>query len=365
METSLWNIPRLQKFIRRLPRPRQLKVLKREFEFCVVGGTFDRLHMGHKTLISTALAVSKRILLCITTDRYVRSLRKIAGNIIESYGERLRRVKTFLEMTNRLNDVIFCAIDDPFSPAVTSEYALILDSIVISADRPVVERTKKLNELRKKHGLPPLKIIQIPLILDPYGKVFSSTRYRINDYFPEPHPPEFRIKNELIKEIRKPKGTIVDSPCELPDPDDYMDSGIVAIGDAVFINLVKNNYPVSVAILDFRVRRQKLRYSILNDREVFLEAIPMIPAFNPPGTISTYSWFSVMVAFTQPTPTVLRVYGEEDLMGFPATILAPEGALIVYGDPFLNKIVYYTVDRRHKEKAIELLQRMERRSHGI
>jgi len=360
MQETLWNIPKLQRFVKKLPEPKLLKIEEEKFKFCVVGGTFDRLHMGHKTLLTTALSFSKKILVCITTDNYVKGLKKVAGDIIESFQQRFKRVRDFIKRTGRVDDVTFCSIDDPFSPAISSQHASILDSIVISADESVVGRTRILNELRRKRNLPPLKVIQIPLILDPYGRVFSSTRYRLNDYFPEPRPPEFKVVEKVIENIRKPKGVLVDSPRDLPDPDNYRDSGIIAIGDAVFVNMMKEKYPVSVAIIDSKIKRQTLEYTVYFRHGDFLEAVPMIPTFNPPGSISTFSWFSIMVAFIQPKPTIVRVYGEEDLMGFPATILAPEGSLIVYGDPFHNKIVYYTVNGEHKAKALSLLRQMEK-----
>ena len=82
MGQAPWNIPYMQSFIKKLPEPDILHVKDIKFNFCVVGGTFDRLHMGHKTLLSTALAFSRRLLLCITTDEYVRELRKVAGDIL-------------------------------------------------------------------------------------------------------------------------------------------------------------------------------------------------------------------------------------------------------------------------------------------
>ena len=75
MQTELWNIPKLQRFITRLPKPKKLRIEHTHFNFCVVGGTFDRLHIGHKTLLTTALEFAKRILICVTTDNYVKKMK--------------------------------------------------------------------------------------------------------------------------------------------------------------------------------------------------------------------------------------------------------------------------------------------------
>jgi len=314
--------------------------------------------MGHKTLLTTALSYAERILLCVTTDEYVRRMHKIAGNLVESEDMRRSRLMEFLDASNNRSRATICSIDDPYSMAVSSKYAGDLDAIVISEDPGVVERTLTINMMREEKGLKPLQIIQIPLIRDPYGKIFSSTRYRLNDFFPEPRPPEFKVHKNVLDDIRRPKGRLARGPDELPDPRDYEDTGIIVVGDIALRNIARAGYPISVAIIDLRARRKNLSYSVAYSVGKIIKAAPAIPAFNPPGTISTFSWFSVMVAYVQQTPTVVYVFGEEDLLGFPATILAPTGSLIIYGDPFLNKLVYFVVDEEHRWSALEILQRM-------
>ena len=359
----MWNIPKLQKFVSTLPEPRRIHVSGRRFKFCVLGGTFDHIHIGHKTLINTALIFSENILVCITSDDYVRTLRKIAEDRIEPYEIRKKHVVKFVEDLGALNKIHVCTLEDPYSPAVTSNFAENLDAIAVSEDPEVLARTFKLNKLREKHGLQPLTILRIPLLRDPYGKVISSTRYRLNDYFPPPRPPKLKLSRNIIDEVRKPKGETINSPQELPDPESFRKKGIVVIGDVAFQNLSKYNYPISVAIVDFRVRRKQINYTILYTADFesrLLDAPPIIPVLNAPGVISTQSWFVVLLAYVQKKPSIIGVYGEEDLLGFPATLLAPNGSLVIYGDPFRNKLVYFVTDSDHKERALELLSRMEK-----
>ncbi len=359
----MWNLPKLQKFVKTLPRPNKIFVRTKRLKFCVVGGTFDRMHIGHKTLINTALIFSENILICVTSDTYVRKLRKIAGSIIEPYKIREEHIRNFVAELDQSNKVHICILEDPYSPALTSQFADKLDSIAVSEDPAVLARTFKLNELRKKHDLGILTILRIPLLRDPYGKVISSTRYRLNDYFPPPRPPKLRVTKDIIDDIRKPKGTAVSSPKDLPDPDSFKKKGIVVIGDAAFNNLSKFDYPISVAIIDFKIQRRDLNYTIfynIDERRNIIDAPPIIPVLNSPGTISTQTWFVVLLAYVQTKPSIISVYGEEDLLGFPATVLAPEGALIIYGDPFRNKLVYFIADWEQKEKAFELLSKMQK-----
>ena len=39
------------------------------FELVGIGGTFDHLHEGHKLLVETALKISKKLMIGLTTDR--------------------------------------------------------------------------------------------------------------------------------------------------------------------------------------------------------------------------------------------------------------------------------------------------------
>jgi len=358
----LWNIPQLQRFIKRLPTPNKLQIGNVNFNFCTIGGTFDRLHIGHKTLINVALIFSKRVLVCVTSDQYAKSLRKIAAELIEPYDLRKKRVEEFISSLGKSNATYMYKLEDPYSPATTSEFAVDIDSIVISNEPAVTERTFKLNELRLEYGLSPLKILRIPLLRDPYGEIISSTRYRLNDFFPPPRPPELRLTNEVTKKIREPKGAAITSPKYLPDYQLFKKSGVIAIGDAAFVNLLRFGYPVSVALVDFKIQRKGVSYATfycINEETKLIDVPPMIPVINPPGRISTESWYATLIAFVQENPTIVTVYGEEDLLGFPATMLAPEGSLVVYGDPFKKKLIYFIVDSDHKENALDLLLKMQ------
>jgi len=58
---------------------------------------------------------------------------------------------------------------------------------------------------------------------------------------------------------------------------------------------------------------------------------------------------------------IIRIFGEEDLMGFPATLIAPEGTLIIYGQPPPKSgLVYFFVNDDIKERVISLLERMKK-----
>ena len=55
--------------------------------------------------------------------------------------------------------------------------------------------------------------------------------------------------------------------------------------------------------------------------------------------------------------SVINVEGEEDLMGFPAVLLAPDDAAVLYGQPDVG-IVWIPVNEENREIARALLEDM-------
>ena len=244
---------------------------------------------------------------------------------------------------------IISEIHDPYSYALTGPYAKKLDSIVISDEKAVLERTIYLNEQRIEKGLPTLKIIKMPMILDPRGKIFSSTRIRQGDLKIPSRGITLKIPEKMREELKEPKGDLLNDANELPKPSKC----VISIGDIVTESLMEIGYPISIAIVDRKSRRFP-HYSYffkIKENKNQIDTPIILPTVNPAGVITFSAWYSTLVALSQRQPTVIRVFGEEDLLGFPAVLLAPKGSFIIYGDPFRNKLVLIEVDDEIKERA--------------
>jgi uncharacterized protein (UPF0218 family) len=79
---------------------------------------------------------------------------------------------------------------------------------------------------------------------------------------------------------------------------------------------------------------------------------------NPAGTITDDLIAGINDAIANP-PATIYVNGEEDLAVIPLVIAAPEGVIVLYGQP-QKGVVVRTVDRQAKEKARELLSHFVR-----
>lgn len=337
------------------PRPTRFLALSR-FSCMVVGGTFDVFHYGHASLLSTAFDAAREVHICVMSDEGVARLCE-KNRRVRPFAERLNRVRRFAEPVAADTGAHWGVhkIDDPFTFALKSNVAERLDSIIVGEEERPLSRARMLNEMRAERGLTRLSLLVMPLIVDVCGQRLSATAVRTGECFLEVEAPLLKPTRELRRELKRPQGRLVKSVRELPEA-----KYVVAVGDAVTESLVSAGIPISVAVVDRRIARRKVEWCLYviekHDGEYLV--VPHLPLFNEAGAISPAAWYVFRLAFAQRQPVVIRVYGEEDLLGFPAVILAPPDTLVVYGQPFDSGLVYAFADEA-RDRALELLGKME------
>ena len=67
----------------------------KKYRKVAVGGTFDELHRGHKTLICKAFEVGEKVVIGLSSDAFVAKMGK--PHITASFAERRRELEAFLE----------------------------------------------------------------------------------------------------------------------------------------------------------------------------------------------------------------------------------------------------------------------------
>ena len=143
------------------------------FEFGCLGGTFDRLHGGHKLLLEVAFKLVKKVLIGITTDSLAKAGKEIP-QLIWNYDRRVKDVLDYLHSIGVSDDRIDIR---PLSRA--TQYADEIPELgVIVLSPETYGRLLEINAIRRKTNLDELIAIAIPYFRDESGKIVSSQTFR-------------------------------------------------------------------------------------------------------------------------------------------------------------------------------------------
>ncbi|XP_046394153.1 bifunctional coenzyme A synthase isoform X2 [Ischnura elegans] len=124
----------------------------------VLGGTFDRLHNGHKILLSEAIIrCSQKLTVGVTDTSMVKN--KLLCELIQPCEQRIKSVREFVQDMDSSIVYDIVPIDDPFGPTKSDPS---MQLIVVSGE--TYKGALKVNDLRKERGLPQLHIHEIPIL---------------------------------------------------------------------------------------------------------------------------------------------------------------------------------------------------------
>ena len=143
--------------------------MKRYSKVCL-GGTFDRIHLGHKSLLDMAFNLSNNVIIGLTTDKRANKNRN--EEYLNTYQERYSSLDHYI-LESFKGKYSIVELDDDWGPGIFDKD---LEAIIVSEETEKVAFT--LNKNRKLRGLEELKIVTIPLILAKDNKKISSTRIR-------------------------------------------------------------------------------------------------------------------------------------------------------------------------------------------
>lgn len=132
--------------------------VKTFYDSVVLGGTFDRLHHGHKILLSEAvLRCCKKLTVGVTDVPMLKS--KKLWELIESTEIRIHKVSNFLEDVSPHIQFDITPITDMYGPTKDDP---TFQMLVVSAE--TARGGDKINEIREKNGLNKLDVYYVPLL---------------------------------------------------------------------------------------------------------------------------------------------------------------------------------------------------------
>lgn len=145
------------------------RMKKGKFKNVTLGGTFDRLHSGHKFFLRMGEKYGKNLIIGLSSQKMCEN-KELSGKI-QDYNTRKKELRKFLESLETDYEIV--KINDIYGPAKERK-----DVRAIVITNETLENAKKINKKRKKKGLPELNYFILPYILDENGEKLSSTNIR-------------------------------------------------------------------------------------------------------------------------------------------------------------------------------------------
>lgn len=134
------------------------------------GGTFDRLHAGHRRLLERSFELGDEVVIGLTSDEFARRHGKAPAL---PYEERKSRLEAFLRERFPGRGYSIAKLHDFFGPGIASRD---VDALVASPETG--KRVGLANSLRAERGFPPLELVVIDWVRAEDGAPISSTRIR-------------------------------------------------------------------------------------------------------------------------------------------------------------------------------------------
>lgn len=126
-----------------------------KFNKVVLGGTFDRLHNGHRKLLTIASTICKETLtIGIMADKMLQS--KHNHQLIDGFAHRKAGVLDFVYNLNSTLCVEIVELFDPFGPALSDPE---MEAIVVSSE--TITGAVKINDLRQQRNFSKMRVVVI------------------------------------------------------------------------------------------------------------------------------------------------------------------------------------------------------------
>lgn len=311
---------------------------RRQYQTIGLGGTFDRLHHGHKSFLDFATTLGNELMIGLTDSKLTQD--KPLAHLIESYQVRKRALAVYCQRQGYKFNIL--KIKDIYGPTLdksSSPEALVVTSATLKGG-------ELINRQRIKHKLKPLPIHVHSLQKDQTKKPISSARIRqgiisragqvyhlifAKDQQLSSRQNKFFSNNQgalvvdnqgalVANQNIKAKNSHIKTKSKI---DSSKTDARVVVGDVCLQKFIDQGWSYDLAIFD--QLNERLPYELKN---IKVEAV----ANNPPGFI-TKNLVKTLLLWTQHRYKHLLIKGEEDLAAVAATLVFPLNTHIYYGQP--------------------------------
>ncbi|MCX6776254.1 MAG: DUF359 domain-containing protein [Candidatus Micrarchaeota archaeon] len=163
-----------------------------------------------------------------------------------------------------------------------------------------------------------------------------------------------KLPESLRLELRRPFGKVLSNE-ELISALKNRKGMLITIGDDCSYSLIKAGIMPDIVVYDLRIKRRDVIGSVRDALSKFDDGEVIV--HNQAGVIMDELVESVKYAIEKGMGKIL-VKGEEDLAALVAMMYAPDGALIVYGQPDEGAVLV-KMDEEARDRAVRAFESME------
>ena len=336
----------------------QSTIINQQYGLVAVGGTFDRLHEGHKELLKTAFSLGKRVIIGVTDDVMIRT--KLLSPLILPHEQRKKDLKSFLASRHVEGRMSIVRLTDPYGPLKTNQ---AIEALVVG---PLV-REDVMREIERR-----LPVVRCRTVYSDDGAHLSSTRIRQGAVsregriykLPDDHlllPESLRktLQNPLGKFIANSEWRMANNELRKANSEKRL---IFSVGDVTTKRLIDERTYPDIAVIDLHVRREK-KYEAPEELGITPSRYQFVRVRNPAGAISRALFQAVFRsiddALREKLKTTIIVDGEDDLATLVCLYRAPLSSVVCYGQPPVGKdgkqgvvIVEATEEKKEEIRAL-------------
>jgi uncharacterized protein (UPF0218 family)/phosphopantetheine adenylyltransferase len=316
---------------------------------------FDRLHLGHEVMIDRLVEMPQPIAGVTSGELVGKGLQ--LEKLIQPLEHRVTRVEEYLVKT-KLDDIVeveqFTKHEDLLAIKEQVTFMMYEGPCCTEIQSGALKKRKKTLGFRDR-----IEFLK-PVRADDGDKI-ASARIRLGQIdrsgrrLKGTDEPARLLQFEGRSMLTSPKGDVFHTKEGLPQKrvveriERESPSLVITVGDVTTATILEEGFTPQVMIVDGITKRGGYEKKFSAEREFFI--------YNPAAAIYPEAWSTIGTAIDNVESTLIKVDGEEDLLGFPAVLLAPEGSVILYGQPDIG-IVWIPVNRENQKLARELLDQM-------
>ncbi|MFX0044250.1 MAG: DUF359 domain-containing protein [Candidatus Hermodarchaeota archaeon] len=316
---------------------------------------FDRFHLGHEALVDKLSDMPDPV--AVVTDGEIVGKGLDLENIIQPLDVRIEKLREHLASEGLIDSVgVMSASHTDDLLAIENKATFIMyqgpccdevKSGALSRRKEELGHDDELTYMKPVRAFDGNKLTSARIRkgeIDRQGKRLRGTK----------EPPR-RLDLSLRSDLKAPKGDIYAIKDGAPENrvveriQREAPKLVVAVGDVTSATLIHQGYAPDVSIVDGITKRGAFEERLSGEREYSF--------YNPAAVLYPEAWSTIDTAIHDKQKSLVIVDGEEDLMGFPGVLLAPNGSVMLYGQPDVG-IVWVPVDKANKTLARDLLDAM-------